>query len=60
MTGKFSNSFSRLDARREWERISQDLNSIPGARKDWIQWRKVSTCADICTLCIWDYHFRSF
>nr|CAI5826200.1 unnamed protein product [Callosobruchus analis] len=40
MTGKFSNSFSRLDARREWERIAQDLNSIPGARKDWIQWRK--------------------
>nr|CAI5851478.1 unnamed protein product [Callosobruchus analis] len=40
MRGKFTNSFSRLDARREWERIAQDLNSIPGARKDWIRWRK--------------------
>lgn len=41
-TGKFDASFTFKDSRKAWEEIADQLNSIPGAKKDYIHWRKVS------------------
>lgn len=49
--GKFSASFTQKDAQHLWENLAQILNSIPtGSRKDWKQWRKVSTITYILSL----------
>lgn len=42
VNGKFSNEFSFKDAEEKWKELAGILNSIPGARKDWKNWRKVS------------------
>lgn len=47
VSGKFSATFTKKEAQRQWQEISNKLNDIPGARKTWIQWRKVSTFARI-------------
>ncbi len=39
--GYFDNSFSAKDATVLWKTISEELNSVPGACKDWKGWRKV-------------------
>lgn len=39
--GKFSAEFSHHSAQKLWSKIAIKLNSIPGARKTWIQWRRV-------------------
>ncbi|KAI4468157.1 hypothetical protein MML48_2g00004291 [Holotrichia oblita] len=38
--GKFTNSFTKANARDMWQQITVILNATPGARKDWSQWRK--------------------
>ncbi|CAH0562973.1 unnamed protein product [Brassicogethes aeneus] len=40
ISGKFSNSFTFKDATAKWVEITEVLNSIPGAIKDWRNWRK--------------------
>jgi hypothetical protein len=42
ITGKFSATYTFKDAKKKWEEISSTLNSIPGAKKEWKQWRKAS------------------
>ncbi|KAG5892587.1 hypothetical protein JTB14_036795 [Gonioctena quinquepunctata] len=39
-TGKFSNHFTFEKAQGMWMEVSNTLNSLPGAHKDWRQWRK--------------------
>nr|CAI5831383.1 unnamed protein product [Callosobruchus analis] len=39
--GKFDNKFTFKEAQQQWTRLAELLNAIPGARKNWIQWRKV-------------------
>jgi hypothetical protein len=41
VSGKFSASFTQKDAEREWKKISDTLNSMGGAEKEWKMWRKV-------------------
>ncbi|CAH0564419.1 unnamed protein product [Brassicogethes aeneus] len=38
--GKFNNDFTFKSARTLWMSLSDSLNAIPGAQKDWKQWRK--------------------
>ncbi|KAF5301668.1 hypothetical protein FQR65_LT19206 [Abscondita terminalis] len=40
ISGKFTNSFTRKDGQKQWEGIADVLNAIPGAKKEWHQWRK--------------------
>lgn len=42
VSGRFSHGFTRKDAQKKWEDTAKILNGIPGARKDWNQWKKVS------------------
>ncbi|XP_043467553.1 uncharacterized protein LOC122501854 [Leptopilina heterotoma] len=39
-SGKFSNTFTTKDAQKCWEEIATELNKVPGAEKEWKQWRK--------------------
>ncbi|XP_041987343.1 uncharacterized protein LOC121739088 [Aricia agestis] len=39
-SGKFTKSFTKFEARKRWIAISHKLNSIPGAKKTWEEWRK--------------------
>lgn len=39
--GKFSCTFAKKEAAKRWIEIAEDLNSIPGAIKTWVEWRKV-------------------
>lgn len=41
-TAKFSYSFTKKQGQLLWEELTGILNSMPGAKKDWHQWRKVS------------------
>ena len=41
LSGKFSNEFSQKVAAQKWEEITDILNSMNGANKDWRSWRKV-------------------
>ncbi|KAJ3621290.1 hypothetical protein MTP99_003442 [Tenebrio molitor] len=41
VSGKFSASFTQKDAEREWKKISNTLNSMGGAEKEWKMWRKI-------------------
>lgn len=41
LSGKFTNTFTLKDAVRKWQEITEILNSVPGARKEWKSWRKV-------------------
>ncbi|KAG5862476.1 hypothetical protein JTB14_002355 [Gonioctena quinquepunctata] len=38
--GKFSNDFTFENAHGMWMEVSNTLNSLPVAHKDWRQWRK--------------------
>nr|CAI5829503.1 unnamed protein product [Callosobruchus analis] len=40
--GKFDNKFTFKEAQQQWTRLAELLNAIPGARKNWIQWRKLA------------------
>lgn len=42
VSGKIDSSFRREDARRLWVTVTKIMHEIPGARKNWAQWRKVS------------------
>lgn len=42
VTQKQSNQFTNADIARLWQKLTTTLNSIPGARKTWKEWRKVS------------------
>lgn len=39
--GKFHPLFTYKDSQRQWKEIEEKLNAIPGAKKDWIHWRRV-------------------
>lgn len=41
-SGKFTNDFTFKKARGLWESLANTLNAMPGARKDWKKWRKVT------------------
>ncbi|CAH1114783.1 unnamed protein product [Psylliodes chrysocephalus] len=38
--GKFTSQFTYKESQRRWETISQKLNSVPGAKKEWASWRR--------------------
>lgn len=43
-SGRFSKDFTFKKAQGLWQEISLRLNAVPnGAKKEWKQWRKVST-----------------
>lgn len=42
LSGKFSSTFTFKTAQKRWEAISESLNAMPGAVKDWKKWRKAS------------------
>lgn len=42
LKGKFSSSFTLQDSMRLWNELTEILNSMNGAKKDWKDWRKVS------------------
>lgn len=44
ISGKFTQDFTFKDAEEQWRQIAEVLNSIPGAAKDWKNWRKVDIC----------------
>lgn len=39
---KVTQDFSYRDSQRLWQNIANECNSIPGAKKNWRQWKKVS------------------
>lgn len=41
LSGKFSSDFTIKTGVAKWEELSNLLNSIPGAKKNWKNWRKV-------------------
>lgn len=41
-SGKFSQNFTVHTARKKWEQLAVSLNAVPGAKKPWHLWRKVS------------------
>lgn len=41
-SGKFSATYTKKEAEIRWRQIADELNSIPGSMKTWIEWRKVS------------------
>lgn len=41
MEGTFTQDFSHNTAQLLWLEIATELNSIPGARKTWMQWKRV-------------------
>ncbi|KAK4882799.1 hypothetical protein RN001_006118 [Aquatica leii] len=40
VTSKFSNHYTYKDDQKLWMEVTENLNSIPGAKKWWMQWRK--------------------
>lgn len=42
-SGKFSATFTKKVSEARWAALALELNSIPGAKKDWTEWRRVST-----------------
>ncbi|CAH0558662.1 unnamed protein product [Brassicogethes aeneus] len=38
--GKFTQTFTFKHARKMWEELTNNLNAVPGATKDWKKWRK--------------------
>ncbi|XP_072377501.1 uncharacterized protein [Diabrotica undecimpunctata] len=46
-SGKFNSNFTFRQAQMLWQQLATKLNSVPGSRKDWRQWRK--TWQDIRT-----------
>ncbi|KAK5638573.1 hypothetical protein RI129_012868 [Pyrocoelia pectoralis] len=40
INGRFSATFTKKDGQNQWHEIASILNAIPGAKKDWIHWRK--------------------
>lgn len=41
-SGKFTKHFTFKTAQSLWVKLTEDLNCLPGAKKDWRQWRRVS------------------
>lgn len=39
---KFTQDFNYKDSQQLWQDIANHCNAIPGAKKTWRQWRKVS------------------
>ncbi|EFN80913.1 hypothetical protein EAI_11606, partial [Harpegnathos saltator] len=39
-SGKFSATFTFKHAQKLWEKVTAELHEIPGAQKEWKQWRK--------------------
>ncbi|CAI6372165.1 unnamed protein product [Macrosiphum euphorbiae] len=39
-SSKFTQSFTHKIAQQRWESIAVQLNSLPGAEKDWHKWKK--------------------
>ncbi|XP_071582266.1 uncharacterized protein [Temnothorax nylanderi] len=39
-SGKFSATFNYKHAQKLWEKVTAELHKIPGAQKEWKQWRK--------------------
>ncbi|XP_048514975.1 uncharacterized protein LOC125501894 [Athalia rosae] len=40
VSGKFNKDFTYKMGQNLWKEVAQDMNAIPGAKKDWMQWRK--------------------
>jgi len=40
-SSKFTKTFTHKIAQQRWETIAVQLNSLPGAEKDWQKWKKV-------------------
>ncbi|CAH1106633.1 unnamed protein product [Psylliodes chrysocephalus] len=40
VSGKFTRTFTALVAQKLWKSLELELNSMPGSKKDWRQWRK--------------------
>lgn len=41
-SGKFTSNFTFKQGQALWAQLSLKLNALPGAQKEWKQWRKVS------------------
>ncbi|KAL4718865.1 hypothetical protein ACJJTC_010021 [Scirpophaga incertulas] len=39
-SGKFSNIFTKSEAKKRWINITEELNSLTGTKKTWEEWRK--------------------
>lgn len=39
--GKFTQDFTAKTSQSLWKTLATNLNSVPGAKKDWKKWRKV-------------------
>lgn len=39
---KFTKDFTYKKGKQLWEELASNLNSMPGANKNWEKWRKVS------------------
>jgi hypothetical protein len=48
--GKFSSSFTKKEGEKRWENIALEVNSIPGSKREWKEWRKVSFLYVYCFL----------
>lgn len=46
-SGKFSSTFTCKTAQQLWIRLTIMLNALPGTKKEWKQWRKVSTSTTV-------------
>lgn len=63
-SGKFSQQFSKQESIKLWEELTIILNSIPGPKKTYKDWRKVSTCLSNYSLKIsplmayWKFFFK--
>lgn len=56
-TSKFTKDFTFKKGQALWEEISLILNAMPGAKKEWIKWRKV--CTEILTLYLY-YNYLEY
>lgn len=39
--GTVTSDFTQNSAQKVWTKIALELNGLPGARKTWIQWKRV-------------------
>ena len=43
LQSKFSSTFTFKESRRRWTALAEKLNALPGARKNWAQFKRVSS-----------------